>query len=60
LAHRLITEIPEAFSDNFEANKAAVDMHTNIGSKTMRNRVAGYISTLNEHKREDNELPSKV
>jgi len=60
LARQLILEAPEAFSDNFEANKEAVDKHTNIGSKTMRNRVAGYISTLKEHKREDNELPSTV
>jgi small subunit ribosomal protein S17e len=60
LAHQLVAEMPEAFSDNFENNKVVVDEHTNIASKTMRNRVAGYIATLKEPKREEDELPTET
>ena len=49
--------MPEAFSDDFEANKVIINQHTNINSKTMRNRVAGYIVTLKVPKRGDDELP---
>ena len=57
LAHQLVAEMPEAFSDDFEANKVIINQHTNINSKTMRNRVAGYIVTLKVPKRGDDELP---
>ena len=60
LAHQLVAEMPEAFSDDFEANKGVIDDHTDIRSKTMRNRVAGYIATLKEHKRGDDELPAET
>ena len=43
LAKQLLTEVPE-FTDDFDVNKKIVEEHTNIESKGVRNRVAGYIS----------------
>jgi len=43
----LMERYPEAFSTDFEHNKDAVTELTNIESKGVRNRIAGYIA----HKR---------
>jgi len=43
LAKQLLKEVPE-FTDDFDVNKKIVQEHTNIESKGVRNRVAGYIS----------------
>ena len=43
LAKQLLTEVAE-FTDDFEVNKKLVEEHTNIESKGVRNRVAGYIT----------------
>jgi len=40
----LLERYPDAFSDDFEHNKDGVDTLTNIESKDVRNRVAGFIS----------------
>lgn len=42
--HVLLERYPEAFSADFEHNKKGVDTLTNIESKDVRNRVAGFIS----------------
>ncbi|SNZ04362.1 small subunit ribosomal protein S17e [Natronoarchaeum philippinense] len=39
----LLERYPDAFSTDFEHNKDGVDTLTNIESKDVRNRVAGYI-----------------
>lgn len=40
----LLEEYSDAFNADFEHNKKGVDTLTNIDSKDVRNRVAGYIS----------------
>lgn len=44
LATDLLRQRAEAFSDDFEQNKHLVEEYTNIDSKVIRNRVAGYIT----------------
>ncbi len=44
LATALIEEYPDHFSDDFEENKQQVAQLTNIDSKEVRNRVAGYVT----------------
>lgn len=44
LARELIDRYPEAFSDDFSQNKESVQKLTNIESKSVRNRVAGYVT----------------
>ena len=41
---QLLEEYPEAFSTDFEHNKESVTALTNITSKNVRNRVAGYVT----------------
>jgi len=41
----LVERYPKAFSDDFEHNKLMVSKLTNVSSRTMRNRIAGYITT---------------
>jgi len=43
LSRQLLQEI-HAFTDDFERNKKIVEEYTNIKSKEVRNRVAGYIT----------------
>ena len=40
----LLERYPDAFGTDFEHNKEAVTELTNIKSKPVRNRVAGYIA----------------
>ncbi|MCC6066294.1 MAG: 30S ribosomal protein S17e [Pyrobaculum sp.] len=46
LGEKLLEMYPERFTDNFEENKKAVAELADIPSKTVRNRVAGYITRL--------------
>ncbi|WP_254862782.1 30S ribosomal protein S17e [Halovivax gelatinilyticus] len=43
----LLERYPEAFTDDFEQNKESVTKLTNIESKGVRNRVAGYVTRKN-------------
>ena len=43
LAKKLLTEVPD-FTDDFEVNKKLVEEYTNVESKGVRNRIAGYIT----------------
>ncbi len=43
-ARLLMERYPEAFSDDFEQNKELVSQLTNIESKSVRNRIAGYVT----------------
>lgn len=47
IARALLERYPEAFSTEFEQNKQSVDQLTNIDSKEVRNRVAGYVTRRN-------------
>lgn len=40
----LLEEYPDAFSTDFEHNKRSVRELTNIESKEVRNRIAGYVA----------------
>jgi len=44
LGKKLLTEVPEEFTDDFEVNKKLVTEYTNVKSKGVRNRIAGYIT----------------
>jgi len=46
IARELLDEYPGKFTIDFENNKKLVDALTNISSKKLRNRVAGYTSRL--------------
>jgi len=46
IAQELVERFPDKFTTDFEANKKLVDTFTNISSKKLRNRVAGYITHL--------------
>lgn len=41
---RLLARYPEAFSDDFSHNKRSVRELTNIQSKGVRNRIAGFVT----------------
>jgi len=43
LAKQLLKEVPD-FTDDFDVDKKMVEKYTNIESKAVRNRVAGYIA----------------
>ncbi|MFB6131832.1 MAG: 30S ribosomal protein S17e [Halanaeroarchaeum sp.] len=40
----LLERYPDAFGTDFEHNKESVDQLTNIDSKGVRNRIAGYVT----------------
>ena len=40
----LLERYPSAFNDDFEHNKRSVRALTNIESKGVRNRIAGYVT----------------
>lgn len=44
IARSLLERYPEAFTDDFDHNKEQVEELTNIESKLVRNRVAGYVT----------------
>jgi small subunit ribosomal protein S17e len=46
IAIELVKKYPDAFTGNFDENKKLVSQFTNISSKTIRNRVAGYITRI--------------
>lgn len=55
IAHELMHTYPNSISTDFQKNKELVTKTTNIESKTVRNRVAGYLcrkqaSKLHEQK----------
>ena len=45
-AHKIFEQFPSLFTRDFEYNKRIVDEVTRIGSKKLRNRVTGYLTTL--------------
>jgi small subunit ribosomal protein S17e len=40
----LLDQYPDAFGDDFEANKRTVERLTQLRSKHLRNRIAGYVT----------------
>ena len=45
-ARELIERFPEKFTNEYEANKAAVNQVLKAPSKKLRNRIAGYVTRL--------------
>jgi small subunit ribosomal protein S17e len=50
VAIELVSKYPKVFSADFEANKVLVGKLTNVQSITMRNRIAGYVTTYWQRK----------
>ena len=44
IVERLINKYADEWTADFEENKKKVELYTNIESKKIRNRVAGYIT----------------
>ncbi|MDF1538774.1 MAG: 30S ribosomal protein S17e [Candidatus Thorarchaeota archaeon] len=45
-ARILLQYYPEEFTTDFETNKRLVEQYTDVESKSVRNRIAGYLVTL--------------
>ncbi len=58
IARELVERFPDKFTTDFETNKKLVESLTNISSKKLRNRVAGYITQLQNQKKQ-NKLTTK-
>lgn len=46
LARELVEQFPDKFTTDYENNKKLIKTLTNVSSKKIRNRVAGYIIRL--------------
>ncbi|MFP4188188.1 MAG: 30S ribosomal protein S17e [Halobacteriales archaeon] len=44
IGRELLERYPDVFTKDYEANKNAVTELTNVESKTVRNRIAGYVT----------------
>ena len=44
VAEKLLKTYPDRFSTEFQVNKKMVASHTDITSKSIRNKIAGYIT----------------
>ena len=44
VAIELVKKYPDMVSDDFQANKELVMKMTNVPTKKMRNRIAGYVT----------------
>lgn len=48
IGKELVERYPEAFETDFQQNKKRVKKLTNVESKTVRNRIAGYVTRLKQ------------
>jgi len=51
-ARELIKRYPDKFSTDFRQNCLALDELLNLNTKSLRNRIAGYLSNLLKQKKE--------
>jgi small subunit ribosomal protein S17e len=58
LSELIVERHPEAFGSDFETNKKALEELAIIPSKMLRNRMAGYITKMNQEDSGENEEPS--
>ncbi len=56
LANKLMIGYGEEFSTDFNKNKEGVKKFSNVGSKTVRNKIAGYISKVMKQRAKSAEL----
>ncbi|HDM36078.1 MAG TPA: 30S ribosomal protein S17e [Candidatus Syntrophoarchaeum butanivorans] len=60
LGESLLKAYKDKFTGDFEVNKRLVEEYTNVKSKRVRNRVAGYItSKINRERRNKNKMYSE-
>jgi small subunit ribosomal protein S17e len=50
VAFQLVRVYPQLFNKDFQHNKIMVGRVTDVRHKRMRNRIAGYITTLSNRK----------
>jgi len=50
VAFQLLKVHPELFSNDYQHNKIMVGRVTDVRHKGMRNRIAGYVTTLKKRK----------
>ncbi len=60
LGEKLLEMYPGRFTDNFEENKKAVAELADIPSKSVRNKVAGYITRLVKRRKAQEKAESTV
>ena len=46
VARELVTKEPKLYSTNFDENKQILGQITHIKTKRLRNRIAGYITSM--------------
>lgn len=46
VAKDLVAQFPSRFTGDFDFNKQVVDLLTNVSSRKLRNKVAGYVTHL--------------
>lgn len=49
VAIHLVKDYPQAFCEDFEHNKDMVGKLCSVESKTMRNRIAGYVTRFRKN-----------
>ena len=52
-ARLLLEKYPDKFTGNYEQNRNALEGIATIGSKPLKNKIAGYIATLVKQKSEE-------
>ena len=52
-ARLLLERYPDKFTGDYEQNRNALDGVATIGSKPLKNKIAGYITTLLKQKSEE-------
>ena len=52
-ARQLLEKYPDKFTGDYEQNRNALDGVASIGSKPLKNKIAGYITTLIKQKIEE-------
>jgi small subunit ribosomal protein S17e len=52
-ARLLLERFPDKFTGDYEQNRNALDGVASIGSKPLKNKIAGYIATLLKQKSEE-------
>ncbi len=49
VAIELVRKFPDAFTDDFQHNKAKVEELTDVSTPMLRNRIAGYVTRYRKH-----------
>jgi len=55
-ARKLMQYYEDEFTTDFETNKRLVEQYTDVKTKTVRNRIAGYMVRLVKQKIQDEEV----